>query len=157
MAEESVKVVVHEQPPSPPRKVPDRLTVVEYVSHQRAGKSPISYESKFTRNLETTEQPYAREEEATTEWRALNTGWIGECGQLSIVNRAGTLPHKRQPTPEQVAEIKRQVLEVSAQFGEFVWLIPAGESMRGYPSDVKQLFIRSRHGTTPYVLIALPR
>lgn len=152
--EESVKVVVTEYPP--PRRVADRVTVVEQISHQRAGRNPISYPSSFTRELKTSEQPYSREITVGPEWQPLDTGWIAECGQLSIVNKAGSFPYQRQPTKEQLEESAKQILEVGDRFSEFRWRIPAGESLRGFPSDAKLLFIRSQHGTITCIITLIP-
>ena len=71
------------------------------------------------------------------------------------------------PTDEEREEAARKVLEICfavpihelgmAIKTEFTWLVLPGESMRGYPSHPKELYIRSQLGVAKYTIHLLPR
>lgn len=134
-----------------------RLTVVDTVYYQSPDMPATSAESRFSRELDNTDQqPYVRRTKVTEEWAALDCGWLNECSMLLLVNEEGRGLQKI-PTPEEKKEIAFKVLEI--RFGsELVeWLIPPGESLRGYPVNPNQMFVRCRSGEAKLTIHLFPR
>lgn len=102
---------------------PDRITVVESVYHQRFTKQPTGVESRFSRNLDTREQPYTRQLTATKDWQPLDCGWLKSVGMLVISNDGS----------------ENDLLVGYGRGHDVNWIIPPGESMRGYPFDASSL------------------
>lgn len=141
----------------------DRLVVVETVYHQPAGDRPVSVDSRFSRDLQSVEQPYQRQLVATEEWQPLDHGWIEDAGMIVIQNLEGKFA--ANPTDEERAEATAKILEVSYFAGENPvvdafgrgWLVLPGESMRACPSDVRCLAVCSRSGPLRFSIFILPR
>lgn len=135
-------------------KISDRITVVEMVYHRSSGEPPVCVESRFSRELETSEQPYSRRLKATEQWQSLDCGWLKDnVGMILIVNSEGRFP-QANPTGKEREAAAKKVLEVAhrslGQKGS--WLIPPGESMRASPSAPLDLVIRSQSGVTKFVV-----
>ncbi len=134
-----------------------RLTVVESLYHQASGEEGVMVSSSFSRNLESDDQAYGpRRLKATEEWQPLDCGWVEEIGMISVTNEEGK--HLQvNPTEEEKEALAKKVLEISlSPRASWYFLIPPGESFRGYPSAQK-LWIRSQSGITRFSNFVIPR
>lgn len=134
------------------------LTVVENVYHQVVGEQPTMTESRFTRDLESTEQVFTRHLVLTEEWKPLEVGWLDQLSMMVIKNNEG-IGLKQIPTKEQREEIDQRVIEVSYTPNSFKfmgWTIFPRESMRACPSDARLLHLRCRTGTARATITLLP-
>lgn len=142
------------------RKPKDRVTVVEMVYHQMisTGSQPIAADVKFSRELETSEQPYERNSPTTVvteEWTQVDTGWLETCSQLLILNEEGK--HlQTNPSEEQKQETKEKIIEVTLAGDIAHCLIYPGESLRVTPVDLKSVFLRCRKGSARYTIWVFP-
>jgi hypothetical protein len=108
MSEETIE----QQSPTPGPQGVNRIVVVENVYHQSAeGLNPTHVYPRYTQFLTTDEQPYLRHTKVEEEWVALDTGWLKECSLIVIENMEGSFPFFN-PTPEQVAEAVKKVIEI---------------------------------------------
>lgn len=62
------------------------MGVVCTVYHQQPGSEPVSVDSRFSRWLDTDEQPYLRKLTLAEEWVPLDKGWLEVAGMLVIRN-----------------------------------------------------------------------
>lgn len=140
--------------PPPPRS---RLTVIELVYHRQWGEEPVLFEGRFGRELETHEQAYRRMITVGETPQPLDTGWLaGLVGMLVVANLEG----RRQqviPTEQQRAELAAKVIEVGSTNSQQVWLVPPGESFRGWPSSPEQVTLRCQQGKAHCTVFAVPR
>ena len=125
----------------------NRLTVRETVYHQISGQNPISFESGFTLYLDNPEQPWLRspKEPATSEWKALNCGWVEDCKMLVIRNDSPDYRLQFTYDPK----------------GPCFWVPPLDENgqratTRIYPSDADKLMIRCPSGEARYTVFMIP-
>lgn len=72
----------------PPMQPTARIVVVETVYHQLTGGQPTSAESRYVRQLMTSEQPYIRDLTLVTEWVPLDHGWLSQAS-LSLLKNTG--------------------------------------------------------------------
>lgn len=154
-----------------PRK--SRITVVDMVYHQPADLPPTTMlgdAMRFSRELESDEQPYERRLLATEDWKPLDCGWISKVGMLLLRNDEGFFSVR--PTPEQRAEVALRVIEITFDYclnpsdsplcsstdpyGRCI-LVPPGESCRFFPEDAKSLRVRCRSGRAQYTISLSPR
>lgn len=138
--------------------VKDRLSVVEAVYHTPFGKDPVSTESRFSRWLETDEQPYVRRIKVGPEWRQLDAGWLAAASMLLVANEEG-LDQTRQPTQaELAASVARVVLVGVWAGGEVVpcFRVPPGESMRAEPVSLGAIRLRCEAGEARCVITIYP-
>lgn len=149
-------------PPSPapgmrPAKRRPRLSVVQMVYHQQPDGQPTVQEARYSRWLESDEQPYLRRMTVGEEWVALDVGWVEKAGMLVLRNEGGP-PSPVKLTPEQKAEAAAKVIEVGFTEGLTgqVWLIPPGESMAGVPRNAKELRVRCQSGEVKLSVCVLP-
>lgn len=146
--------------------VTDRITVVETVYHQSFGGEPTCSESKYTKILETMEQPFKRDTKCTEEWDKLDAGWLDECSLLVISNKEGS-GLQSIPTEDEKLDIAMRVIEISGEYdiGSVDgpekpvphFEICPGESFRGCPVELKKLYIRCRYETARYSLTVFPK
>ncbi len=147
--------------------VKNRLTVVESVYFQEFGEQPQSAGSRFSRNLESDEQPYSRKLQATSDWKPLDCGWLAGCPTSSLVISNDEGKHRQSnPTEEEREELAGRVLEIWCSDGitrtmhspprEAQWLVSPGESMRAYPVSADSLFIRCKSGTACFNIRLYP-
>ena len=139
-------------------KPKDRLIVVESIYHQPASGDPTSFDSRFGVELASQEQPYERTTTVGEEWTQLSLGsWITECRMLVLRNEEGN-DLRVTPSPEMKAALEAKVLELSDANGpsSVTWLIAPGTSMRGRPSDLSSLRIRSASGTIKFTVCLYP-
>jgi hypothetical protein len=132
--------------PAPSPALRDRLLVVESIFHQSPGEDPYVTEHRFARSLQTKEQPFTRKTTAGENWKSLDCGWIERAGMLFIINEEGKF-RQTNPTEEELREAAKKIIEVSFTTNTDVWLILPGESMRAYPSNIRNLLVRCRSGT----------
>ncbi len=140
------------------RAVGDHLTVVETIYCTHHGKNPTDVTSRFFVPLTTDNQPYERELKATEEWVPLADKycWLDATSMISVQNDEGRFP-VANPTPEEIEESKLKILELSFDPDRpWHWPIAPGQSIRGCPSDLKALWIRSRHGVTRFTVTIFP-
>jgi hypothetical protein len=152
-------------PPLPEDKSPvisvpnrDRLTVVETVYHQAAEGFPsvaLGDATRFSRELDSDEQPYERHRVAGEKWEPLDCGWIDAAGMLIIRNDEGHFAVN--PTPEQKAEVfNKRVIELSFDGQNSAVQVPPTETCRFYPTDIKQIYLRCREGKARYSIYLIP-
>jgi hypothetical protein len=128
-----------------------RVTVVDKIYYQQHGDQPIVVDVAFSKDLKASEQPYVRKTSADESWKPLDCGWIDSVGIVHITNVNGAFPAVI-PSEKEVEEARKKILEIRYQDSECCFLIPPGECIRLSPSHAAQLRIRSRHGTTKYVI-----
>lgn len=144
-----------------PSKIPNRLTVVQQTYHQLPGEQPRYYDSRFSRELETLEQPYERQTTIGPEWKPLDVGWLNETGvgMLIIENNEGQF-YVRIPTLEEKEVTRAKGIEIGidvvGNIDSFA-LVPSGESCRFYPANANHLRIRCQSGTAKITIQAFPR
>lgn len=138
-----------------PRLTVDSMTVVELVYHRRAGQGPISIESRFSRPLSTSEQPWRREKTVSETWEPLDLGWITSPGMLVIKNEA--VRRSTIPTKEEEADDAQRVLLVRFHpcFDACI-KIPLGESCR-FQLGEAECYVRCNRGDTQVNIFCLPR
>lgn len=126
-----------------------RVTTVESVVYQPPEGPPVVASTGSSRFLASTEQPYGpRHLEVAEEWKALDHGWIDAASVIVVANAEKVWPgdeDKESP----------HVLEVAAGDGP-PWLVAPGESLRGRPSDLASLRVRSRRGTIKFTVTIFP-
>jgi hypothetical protein len=145
---------------------PDLLTVIETVCFRPYMDESFVVDSRFSRRLETSEQPYQRLHHkggavATEQWKQLDFGWLKEnTGMISITNDEGTF-YEVNPTEEEREDVEKRVIEVGYQslndIQDFVWFVPPGEDFRGSPSHPSRLWIRCQHGEARFTLTVFPK
>jgi hypothetical protein len=136
--------------------VKSRLGVVEHVYHQSSNDQPMQVEGRFSRPLLSNEQPFRRKLTATQERKRLETAWIDDAGMLCLANEEGKC-EQVVPTPEQRALNAAKVVELSYGDSDDKWLILPGETFRGQPSNVKNLFVRCQCGTAECWVTIFPK
>ena len=143
------------------RQIKDRLTVRETVYHHPFGHNPQAIETRFSHELETTEQLYERHLQVTEEWQPLDCGWLKDkVGMLVIQNDEGHFLYVN-PTDEEREAAANRTVEVAYKKPEQscsnCWLIPPGESMRARPSHASELAIRCQSGVAEITLYLIPK
>jgi hypothetical protein len=155
-----------------PREQPSPLTharvvVLDTTYHQAAGGSPTAVDHKWSRWLETDEQPYQRRMQVQQEWIPLDYGWLTNVG-LVMMQNVGRKFHVK-PTDAEKALAARDVVEIGAaipsshEFDEVpsinpLFCIRPGESFRAEPVAGSKLYVRSSSGAPATLLVfALPR
>lgn len=137
------------EPHSPPEV--GRLTIVQsiYYSIPREdvkGPSPL----RFSRWLDTDEQPYARTMKLTEVWIPLDLGWLREkaCSYLYLENSSIRPPGKR-PTQEEIEFWAKKRIEWGIAVGEGIErigiLLPE-EGCGFHPSNPERLMVRCQNG-----------
>lgn len=139
----------------------DSLTVVETVYHRAISGKITEVDSRFSRELETCEQPYERQLVATEEWQPLDFGWLKDnVGMFVLVNEAGK-DRTTKPTEEEKQELSEQWLQIMYSVigteGREGWIVPPGETMRGYPMNPSGLYIRCHRSNAPFTIRVFPK
>jgi len=141
---------------NPPTK--NQVFIVETLYHQPTGGFPttaLGDTTRFSRELESDEQPYERRKLAKGNWELLDHGWIDQCGMLLLRNDEGYF--STNPTPEQREEIFKRVIEISFSDKIPSILIPPKETCRFYPANLSQIQLRCQEGVAKYTLYLIPR
>ena len=132
------------------------MTVVEQVYYQVSGGQPRLVESRFSRKLESDEQPYERHLKVGVEGAPLDCGWIEKASQLVITNEEGR-NLQVNPTDEEREELQRKVLELGYEDCPVpLCLIHPGESIRFCPFSLEGLGVHSRFGVIRFTLHLFP-
>lgn len=134
-----------------------RLVVVESVYFQQAAEDPITMGSSFSRQLDSTEQPYRRIFQVGEEWQRLDSGWLAGASLLMIHNQKN--PWSANPTEEQLREARAKVLEIGYVIDGGArprWQVFPGESLRGCPVGLEHIWLRCLKGSTRVVLNLIP-
>jgi len=138
-----------------------RITVVDSVYWSTEDGQPVQISSRFSRPLESEEQPYIRRITVGEEWQPLDLGWVGKVGLLVLANEP--TPRRVQPTAEERDEDDARVVLV-------VWdrnlpyagiCIPPREDCRLRPimlagQEKVSLWIRCLNGITKVTVNAIP-
>lgn len=163
------------QPPQIRRMDKCRIAVVEYVYHQQPDVQPTVTESRFSRWLESQEQPYLRRLTLDQTWRELDFGWLKQSGMLVLKNEEGRF--HVQPTKDEREDMAARIIEVALflpgekndgsrtmhdtplrkAIGPLIFaIVRPGESLRFEPHDVGCLRIRTMHGSARCSIMVLP-
>ncbi len=141
-----------------------RIVVVESVVHQTPGDDPIVVEARFSRWLESGEQPFIRRMYLEQDWRKLEIGWIKSSSMLMLTNEPDMLVVR--PSAEVQAIQVEKIIEVAILPQELVTGMPRdmhsppraaiqplpfsyilpGESIRICPTDAGSIVLRARAG-----------
>jgi hypothetical protein len=136
-----------------------RLIVVEHIYHQAINEQPVGVEARYTRHLMTNEQPYRRKITVREDWQPLDHGWLGACSALHIKNEAAQ--YQMVPTPEEQREDDARIVELASGTNPVEtgnsWLILPGETFRGQPKNLMQLYLRCQRGTATCWLMIFPK
>ena len=130
----------------------NRLSVVELVYHQPEGERGVAVESRFARNLVSTEQMYHRRITVTEEWQPIDGAWIKQAGMMVLSNDEGRFTV--QPTQEERDAANEKIVEVGSD--GMKWLARPGESIRAEPSDLSAVHVRCRKGSARCTLSLFP-
>ena len=140
----------------PPRST-NRITVVEHVYLQSAGETePKAVSLSYSRQVESTEQPYERFCKASRDWSPVDYGWIRDPGMVIIASKDGKFT-QTYPSDEERKAMENRIIEVSLGDYDCVLTIPPGEALRISPSDSSKVKIRCLGGPARYVVYAFPR
>lgn len=135
-------------------EIADRLTVVESVYHQRAGRDPIAIHHRWDRTLSDSEQSYSRELNITEQWQPLDCGWITTAGMLIIANEEGQFL-QTIPTDEDRQAAMKRIVELRCGDSP-PWLVLPQECFRGQPSDVSSIQLRCQHDSARCTVHLIP-
>lgn len=130
----------------------NRLTVVEMVYHQIDGMQPTSYSFRYSRELDSPEQTWIRRIRVSEELQKVDLGWITEPSMLEIQSLKPEYPVML--SEEELKDESRKVIEVI--FGEAVFFLGLGESMRVRPKNSSDITIRSQYGNVSCLVYAFP-
>lgn len=137
-----------------------RIGVVSLLYHQQPGVEPTSIDSRFSRWLESTEQPYLRKIVIKEEWSSLDLGWIGDkVGMLLVKNEEGHF--QIQPTDEQRQEMMARIVDITLVYHNVIIpepfaFIPPLESAQFAPYAAQNLRLRCRQGQAKITLAVMP-
>lgn len=145
----------------------DRVGVVETVYYQDPKEEhPTSVVTRYTRWVDSPEQPYGPRKITLTEsWAELDCMWVEAPSILLLSNEEGKR-YVVRPTEEELKTISKRVVEI-AQLAKLpyqsndVIVVPfaqvrPGESIRFQPLDLFKLRVRCVQGTAVCKLTAFP-
>jgi len=135
----------------PTKPTPRQITVVEGVYHMGVDVPTSGVDNRFSRQVESDEQPYSRRYTIGDNWTNLDFGWIERPGMLVISNEEGKFL-QRNPTDEEKKDIAGRIVEIA---GTPPWLILPGESFRGVPAATPVQVI-CRKGSAKIVVTVMP-
>lgn len=156
------------QPAIPPlrrdlKRAP-RLVVVETLSHQRPGEQPSQAVLRSCRDLYDDEQPFLRSPfKVGAVWRPLELGWFAETGRVSLLSLENVSADtdacvelavwlEQPPDPRRTMHSPPRPAPQAVPFA----LLPAGQSLRFQPADVRLLRVRCVHGEARCTLRLYP-
>lgn len=137
----------------------NRLTIVEHIYFLPFNDQPTSQpDNHFTKELETDEQPYIRKlvAEEDKPVNPLIGCWLTEVSLISIVNNE-TLQFQRNPSIEELQDVKSRKLLVCLDSDSNGWELCPGESLRGTPLSLDNLLVKSLHGSIKFTIYAYPK
>lgn len=133
-----------------------RLTVIEQIYHQQADSDPTNLEERYSRILESEEEPYKKKLTINQDWIILNAPGLESTSLVIIRNLEGRY---RTTIPDQVEIelVKERVLEVGFLVTSPHIIIPPTESARFCPSNLEKLYIRCRKGSCKISILVVPK
>ncbi len=144
-------------------KITAHLFVAEEVVHKPLSSDPPTVTtSRYSVELQSTEQPYYRTHVIEEEWKPLDYGWLKglPIRQIYIHNRAG-VQLQVIPTEEEQEYIAKQrlligILPQGAETPLPVLSLSPGETMRVQPLAESPLYLRSALGSIPITSFVIP-
>lgn len=140
--------------------VKNRVTVVEQLYHRAFGDQPVQFESRWSRELNSSEQAYERRLTIGDQWEDFDAGWIKRVGMFAIRNEEGR-NLQRIPTEEERDKINEKVVEIffvsegtSAPFPEAHLFVYPGETAKGCPAV--KMKVRCRSGSARCTVFIIP-
>lgn len=137
----------------------NRLNFVFMISHENFKDQPFFLDSRNSSFVETLEKPVpARDYVATVNKLVpLDLYWLkGQSGYIYIKNMAG-LNLTTNPTPEQIAYIKSQVLIIHLKEGDDGLIVDPKMSQVIKPANVENVRIESKAGDIPFQVTIFPK
>ena len=136
------------------------LIVVKTFYHQLGGMDPVSADTRYTRNLQTDEQPYVRHLSLSQEtgWVPIDAGWLNAVGAsyIRVKNNEGTR-FQRYPTPEEKADVIKRIVDISFDgINAHIPVIP-GEAQEFTPTDLSLIRLRCQYGTAKISINIVPK
>lgn len=137
----------------------NHVTVVEYVCFHAYDGQPIQQETKFFKKIASDEEPYKRKIRIGEDWEPLDCGWVKEAGVLVLANEEGKYL-QANPTEDEQAALDAKIVEVSFLPDpppNNCWEVPPGEAMRGFPGNLKSLYVHCQSGVARCIVFVVPR
>lgn len=135
-----------------------RILLLQTLYYQSANSEPISAEGRYTKLLQTDEQPYQRRMKVTDEWKPLDAGWVESASYYCVENLEGKYI-QTIPTLEQRSEDAKRIIElgIASPIGvlRFASLSP-GEFMAVPYKDVRNVRIRCLHESAKVNITVYP-
>lgn len=140
-----------------------RVTVVQQVYHQPPDEPGRQFDSRFTRDLETDEEPVQKRVTV-----APVDGWVRVPVALTsasqvILSNLGGGSRETHPTDDEVAAERLLILQIGVKTGWSdhpvpVMMVPPGESLRFQPVPYPEaeLVMSSPAGKTRVQVVSLP-
>lgn len=145
-----------------------RITVVETVFFEDGqGGKPVSGESRWSKLLDSDEQPFVRRMKVSEHWKPLEVGWLSACSMLCITNvraRRAFTPTEEDKESEALKVVQLGVKAAVETFqpynvgvaGTPFANIGPGESLRMPAINLSELVIRTLHGEATVLVTIFP-
>lgn len=146
--------------PRPPSSHGARIGVVSTIYHQQPDAEPIAVEARFSRWLESSEQPYLRKLTIGEKWTPLDLGWLQGAGRIFLKNEEGRFAvqptqEEREATMSRIVELA--VVEPITGNRHFSWgKVRPGESLCFEPTDPTSVRLRCQRGQARVTLLIVP-
>lgn len=146
--------------PRPSSSQGARVGVVSTIYHQQPDAEPIAVEARFSRWLESGEQPYLRKLTIGEKWTPLDLGWLQGAGRVFLKNEEGRFA--AQPTQEEREATMARIVELAvvepvAGNRHFSWgRVRPGESLCFEPTNPASLRLRCQRGQARITLLIVP-
>ena len=136
-----------------------RFGVVNTLFHQQPHTPAFTVEARFTRFLDSDEQPYQRRLTLTEDWQKLDYGWLApdRVAVLVIKNEEGR--YLTIPTQEEKDDMARRTIHLGHKIGDVVaayWLVRPGECFQGEPFSLEDFYLRSAKGKIRCTITIIP-
>lgn len=123
----------------------DRIVVVENVYHQTEETNPVMVESRFSKKINSQEQPYTRIMKVGPPLVPVDLGWLKDA-PLSML-----LLQNASPKGE-----KGSTVEVCGRTPVADYILPPGESLRVQPVEGFAPLLRCPEGQAKVIVTAYP-
>lgn len=141
-----------------------RFGAVTTLFHQQPRTPAFTVDVRFTRFLDSDEQPYQRRLTLTESWVPLDLGsWIDpeKVAVLIIKNEEGR--HLTIPTEEEKKDMAERRVFIGRPFGndpkgfiDIHWQIRPDECFQGEPYNAQGLYLRAARGKVRCTLTVIP-
>jgi hypothetical protein len=131
-----------------------RIVLIETVTFQVPGELPTYAETRCSRLIDTTEQPYGpRRLEAIDKWESLECGWVKKPLILHIANKNTT-----GSAIEVGIFFSPPKVTMDLWSGEIIVIaiVEPRDSCRFKPVDTSRLMVRSKGEPVKFTLTAFP-